>query len=1117
MINFIYGLPGSGKTTFIKNKIKDSIASGKRALLIVTEQQTVESERSMLSLLPPSAQLNFEVLNFSRLANKLFRIYGGLSYNYITTGMKNLFMKRTLLELAPMLDEYQLRALGDSALPSLMLSQINEFKVNSISAAKLEIAANKLDGNHPLKPKLSDLATIYQAFEGMVNNAYDDSAHDLEKLYEILCKHSFFKGCNVYVDGFSGFTACEYKILDRIFAQADNCFITIPAPDETCNALHLSSVNETSVKLRAMAGEKWQKVILDKPYRAKSNEAKRILNSLWDFSIDTKKLEMIESDGFVHITECSDPYRESEAVANTVLSLLHQGYRNRDIAVIAGNMEAYRGIIDSVFEKANIPYFMSESTQLVSEPLISFVLSAFTIKLKNWRTDDVIAYLKTGLTDISQNDIDIFEIYLSTWKISGSKFTDDFWSMNPDGYAAEISPRGLKILEAANRVKNELTAPLIKFFTELDASRNVSELCEATYDFFKSMGLSQKLEKRAKKAYTLGNRKTALECSGTHKAFIKVLEDMSSSMGELDMTVEEFASSLKLVLSNTDIGTIPTAADEVILGSASMLRVSDIKCALLIGMCDGEFPAQVSENGFFSDNEKNLLKNLDIELHSDTARRNSEELLYAYRAMTLPSDKLFIFYHTSSSGNACKPSLAVNRTLALLPHLKVTSYDMQEDTDKLISKKLAFELLPRLSKSTHSALYEIFKDAPEYNEILKQLETPISNTECHITSENADKIFGNQIYLTQSKLEKYIKCHFLYYCQYVLKLRENQTASFNYSDTGSFVHRVLECFMRSAIDENGFKKELSHGEIINTVIQEAEKYAKEILGDGQYVSKRLLHHFNRLKKLAILIATDLYNEMLQSSFTPKFFELAIGKGNSSMLPPHEILLKDGTKILLNGVVDRVDVFKRGNEVFVKIVDYKTGSKHFSISDIERGLNTQMLLYLFAICNTSSESFKKELGCNDTDELKPASVMYISTLVSPVDASSNATEAEIFSLASEKITREGLILDDKEIIKAINQHESPKYIANIKIDKDGAYKGKALISSESFAELEALINQTIADISEEMKSGNASAQPLKVGNTVPCDYCKMKQFCRINIEKKGSDDNFDEESENGEEE
>lgn len=1106
MINFIYGLPGTGKTTFISNKIKKDVENQKKALLIVTEQQTVEVETNMLKLLPPSAQLNFEVLNFSRLANKVFRLYGGLSYNYITDGMKNLFMKRTLIELAPLLNDYKLRNIGDTMMPSLMLAQINELKINGISATKLELVANKLEAGHPLRTKLSDIALIYQTFEGMIKNAYDDSSNDLEKLYKLLCKHDFFNSYNVYIDGFSSFTTYEYKIIERIFNQADNCFVTLPLPDRFCNEIHLSSVNDASNKLCSLVGNDVNIIKLVTPYRAANDEAKRILTSLWNFTIDTKSLPPVTTSDFITITACDDKYCEAEAVANTVLQLLQKGYRRRDIAVIAGDINSYRGIIDSTFEKAHIPYFMSDRTELLSEPLISFILSALDIKLKNWRTSDVITYLKTGLTDILTDDADVFEIYVSTWKISGTHFLDEYWSMNPDGYTSEISQRGLKIIETANDVKNKLTAPLIKFFTMLDASKNVTELCNTTYEFFKAMNLSEKLSSQAQKAFSQNDRKSTLEFVGTHKAFIKVLSDISSSMGAIEMTVEEFASSLKLVFGNTKVNTIPTAADEVILGSASTLRTSNIRCAILIGMCDGEFPAQVSEKGLFSDSEKNILKDFEIEISGDTVSRNSEELLYSYRAMTLPSDKLFMFYHRSSAGNSCKPSLAIKRTLALLPHLTINDYNTTDEIERLISKELSFELIRKMSPKTQAALKEIFKDDPVYTEFLNQLNIPISDTKCFITEETADDLFGNRLYMTQSRLEKYIKCHFLYYCQYVLKLRETEVANFNFANTGSFIHRILECFMRQVVDENGLKKELLPDEISYAISLETERYIVELFRDKVPPSKRLLHHFERLKKLALLVASDLYNEICESDFTPKFFELSIGRGKDPKLPPYEISLKDGSTILLNGVVDRVDIFKKNNEVYIKIVDYKTGSKKFSMSDIEKGLNTQMLLYLFAICNTNSSSFKEELGCNNGDTLKPASVMYVSTLVSPTNTSISSSQTEIMATASEQIIRDGLILNDPEIIKALNQNNSSKYLANIKLASTGEYKGKALVTYDDFAAIEDFINQTLSDISKELRGGNASAEPLKVGNTFPCDYCKMKQFCRINKEKSSDDAN-----------
>ena len=686
--------------------------------------------------------------------------------------------------------------------------------------------------------------------------------------------------------------------------------------------------------------------------------------------------------------------------------------------------------------------------------------------------------------------------------------------MNPDGYSAEISSRGTKILEIANKVKSSLVAPLSKFFTALDSAKSTAELCSATFEFFKDMELPRKMEERAKKAHLSGNRKAALECAGTHKAFIKILSDISASMGELDMTVEEFASSLKLVLKNTDVGTIPTAADEVLLGSASMLRAQNVKCAILIGMCDGKFPGQVSESGFFSDNEKNILRELDIELSGDTMSRNSDELLFAHRAMTLTSDKLFVYYHATSEGKACKPSIAVTRLLSLLPGVKVEHYELLDDMDKLMAKKPSFEAFRTLPQNLQRALVDLLKDDSEYGEILEQMKTPVSDTACKISEETASAFFGNDVYLSQTKLEKYVKCHFLYYCQNLLNLRENETARFNYSDMGIFIHRILENFMRAAVDENGIKAELSLDEIKKAVLDEADRYIDELFMDRYPPSKRLLHHFKRLKNHALLIAVDLYNEITQSDFVPRFFELEIGRRSQESIPAYEIPLNDGSKVKFNGVVDRVDIFKDGNEIYVKVVDYKTGSQKFSVANVEKGLNMQMLLYLFAICKVTSESFKKSMGFEEGDEIKPASVMYISTKIPLVDASGGATEEDIFNMASKHITRDGLILNDDAVITALNKLDNPKYIMNVKSPKSKS-AATTLTSSEDFTELERLVNATISDIVYEMRSGNASAEPITVDGSTPCQYCKMKQFCRIDQERPLLEDG--ESEENGEEE
>ena len=1117
MIDLIYGLPGTGKTKYVSERIIKDIEDGKKVLLIVPEQQTVEAERSMLKLLKPSAQLSFEALNFSRLANKLFRIYGGLSYSYATNGMKNLFMKRTLIELIPHLKEYALKAVGDSSMPALMLSQINEFKVNGISATKLDRISSNLEDGHPLKNKLADFALIYSAYEGMFSSAYEDSSEDLEKLYsDILCKHRFFNGYNVYVDAFSSFTACELKIMEKIFSQADNVAVTLPCEGATDSSIHLHSVNEASKKLLNAAGKDANIITFKTPYRAKTEELKRIQASLWDFSTDPKKLPTIASEGSVSIIKCADEYAEAEAAANIILKLLGEGYRRSEIAVVAGNMDSYRGIIDSAFEKAGIPHFMSERENLINEPLISMILSAFAIKQRNWRSEDVIAYLKTGLTDFTPNEVDVFELYVSTWRINGNRFFDEEWTMNPDGFTAPMTLRGTLIRECANRVKKALTDSLSAFFTRLNAATSVSQLCEATYGFFKENRLSEKLMARAEAMYSADDRKGALECAGTHKAFIKVLSDVASAMGDKEMSVEEFASSLKLVFANTDVGTIPTAADEVILGSASMLRASNIKCAVLIGVCDGVFPASTSDCGFFSDNEKLQLKELEIELESNTARQNSEELLYAYRAMTLPSDKLYLIYNTGSgSSGSRKPSLAVTRTEALLPNVKTLSYESLSDASKIYSKQLAFEALKRIGDSkAHTALKEIFNNDPKYSALLKRTEIPITDADCKVSEDTAKAVFGDTLRLSQSKLEKYVKCHFSYYCTYALDLRESKTASFKYNDSGTFIHHVLEVFVRSTVDEKGFNPNLTDTEIGNIVSTETDRYLSDLFGDKQTPSKRLLHLFDRLKRLTFIIAIDLYNEIRAGKFIPAFFEMGIGKGANRIIPAYRLTLNDGSVILFEGIVDRVDIYKCGKEVFVKVVDYKTGSKTFRLSDIKDGLNIQMLMYLFAICN--SKDFISAVGCSSDTELKPAGVAYISTNVSPQKSNRSISENELIKKISESFTREGLLLDDEEVLLAMNKDLNKNYLMGAarpkptksNPDPNQPLKGNALTSAEAFGDIEKEITDVLTSISAEIRNGNASITPMEKEN--PCQYCGMKQFCRIDPSYRSSCDEDGEE-------
>lgn len=1094
MIRFVFGLPGTGKTAWITEKIKEDAENGKQSLLIVPEQQTVEAERTMLSLLPASAQLTFEVLNFTRLANKLFRVFGGLSYHYITPGIKHLLMWQTLRELTGMLTEYGARASTDTALPAMMLSQIHEFKAYNVSPVALSNAVNKLPDGSALRAKLDDLSLIYAAYEGMVSNAFDDNADDLGKLADLLEKHRYFNGYNIYIDSFTSFTAQEYRILCRLFAQADNVTVTLGIDSPHSDAIALSSIKETAKRLMNEAGKDTELILLDTFHRFSSPELCRIGQALWQFEKTAKTLpEIPESEqGAVSILRCATPYEEAEAAANTVLSLLRQGYRRREIAVIARNADTYRGIIDSAFEKAEIPFFFSEKTDLPTKPLVAMLLAAINIKVRNWRMNDVMAYVKTGIPYISPREADVFENYVSIWNINGSKFLEDLWVMNPEGYTATMSERGKEMLETANRVKNQVTAPLLELFLHLGAAETVRELCEALRRFLEAMNVAERMKEFSLRAMERGDKKEAAETAATFRSVIDVLAKISATVGDEKMSLEEFATALRLVLNNTEIGSIPTAADEVVIGSASMLRAGGIRCAILLGVCDGEFPARTSDRGFFSDNDRKALSDLGISLSGDKRDSATEELLYCYRAMTLPSEKMVVMYHdTDASGKACYPSLAVRRICELLPHVAVEEYGNTNAAHRLMCPELAFEALPSLRNTDlYKSLIAVLSENPRYATLLERSRLPVSNRSCSVTKDTAKQIFGDNISLTQSRIDKYVSCQFSYYCNYVLKLMENGQAGFRFSDSGSLIHRILEVFMKAVTDENGLRADVTFEEIRTLVIRETERYIAEINHGKTALGARLEHLFARLSRLAVAIALDLYLEFKDSDFVPALFEERIGRGG---IEPPTIELEDGSRVCLYGVVDRIDVFRTDDRVYVKVVDYKTGSKQFSLKDIKKGLNTQLLLYLFAVCGNTSPTLREKLKVAPDATLAPAGALYMSTAFSTLKLDRKTEAQDVLRLAGAEMKRSGILLDRDEVLDAVSRSHDKKLLAGITVKDDGV-SGNALITEQGLTSLEEELHETIRNIALEMKSGSALTCDPSLEDA-PCTYCKMRMICR----------------------
>lgn len=1088
MISFIYGTNGSGKTTAVLNSLLEDTKNGIHSFLIVPDQEALQFERLTLASFSASSQLNLEILGFSRLYNRVCREFGGLSYSYITKPVRSMLMWKTLHELSGTFEGYKnMRA--DVSMADTMLSSINEFKANGITPASLEIAAKKLPCDSPLAMRLNDISSVYSWFDSMVYEKYSDSADDLARLRDILYEHDFFAGSHVYFDSFSSFTAVQHQIIERIFKTAENITVTIPLSSEAEKGISADSIKKSLKKLKNSANKYGgaKEIFLGPNLRASSPCLAYLSKNLWN--LGSLEDNAPRYDGSIVCEVCDNPYSEAEAVCAHIRKLLQGGARCKDIVIIARDAEKYRGIIDVALKRSDIPFFFSQKSDLCSMPAVKFILSALRIKKYNWQKRDVISYLKTGLCDVSAREANLFEEYVNTWNINGSRFTAESpWTMNPDGFVERLSERGKDILDCANSVKARLVLPLEKYFICLDAANDISDMCRATYEYLKESNLEDKLLSLAQRAAEQSDAKKANELSRIYSIILEALANIAEALEGDSADTEEFIQILRNIFDKTEIASIPTSIDEITVGSASMLRTANPKYTFVIGLCEGEFPATVSDNGLLSSNDRNTLIDLGIELSDDADTRSSDELMFVQRAFSSPSKQLFLFTHEHDiNGTAHFPSLAFNRVLSLFS-IKPHKYRMA-DFDYLIpAPKNAVSLFRSIEseakkESLKNALKEYVGSFAEYAKI------PTNSEECKVSEQLVAQATSTSMRFSPSSFERYAKCPFNYFCSNVLNLRENVNSKFNANDMGSFIHYILEELIKYSIPSDLNEPIPEDEEIIKRTDEAVAEYIKKICPDEMICSKRLSHLYWRLRTLSLLLIKNTVKEFSASEFRPMFFEFRTdGRGQNPA--PLVFSLGDGTQVSFSGIVDRVDVYKKDDRVYIRVVDYKTGVKTFSSEDIEHGINLQMLIYLFTLCRNKSEQFRKSIGIEEGKDALPAGIVYLSAAVPYIEAEDYEAADKILEQAENQLVRSGLLLNDDEILHAMNNTLDSRFIPGI----NAKSKKGALVTSEEFNDVYKKLEETVIKIASEIRSGNADPTPLDY-NDSPCEYCKSKPICR----------------------
>ncbi len=1081
MVTVLYGKMGAGKSTHILNRIMSDCGEKTRSFLIVPEQKTIIAERELATSMKPSSQLYAEATNFSRLANSVFRTYGGLSYNYITKSGKSLCMYRALCETRDSLKQYKILKGREKNAVATFLDAVGELKTYGITSAELVEAADKVE-SEKLSLRLRDLDLIRSVYERIMYEKYADPYDDILLLAKKLKENNFFDGARVYIDSFYGFTKSQWNVIEEIAKQAKELVIALDMPEKADRSAY-ARVGTTATQIEKMCrqnGFELKKEVFDKDLLHKNSAIAYVSDNLWEF--DAKPL--MEYDGITLVTP-EDEFDECEYVASQIRRLIMDGSRYTDIAVIMGKSDTYNGIIDLTLDKYGIPSFFSKQTDISSKPVIKMVFSALSI-LDGYEMQAITDYMKCGYTDIEAEKSTELASYMYRWGIRGKKkfLDDDYWGANPDGYVLKPTEAQMEELRSVNETRNKIIdslAPLSDAFEKKLTCREV--LCRV-YDLLESHGVRQKLDEEIKTA----EKEEAIETAQVFNGFIKALDIVNDIMGDDILSPEAFINVLRYALDGVKVGSIPTGEDKVTVGDASGIRTKNIKHVFILGATEGRFPANISDDGFFSDRDKVELETVGVTLSSLSDERCADEMLNFKNAIAIASNSVCILAPKGTFGGASstEPSIGFIRVKELLSGIVPVDTSALPLYEKIYTESVAREYRCYGVNPTTEAIKSILGEdyAP----------ADFSNEAIDIGDEKAREIFTSSLSMSHSTIETYVRCHFKYYCDYLLSLRDDSKISFDSRSVGNISHAVFERFLKRVKEENINLSDLLQDEIQKIVDEIIEDYVNAICGAG-HRSNRLKRLFDRLKDKLYIFVNSMVKEFSNSRFTPQYFELPISDYKDGV-PPLKFKLGEGSTLTLNGACDRVDIYKHNGDTYIRVVDYKSGSKSYSKADASIGLSLQLMIYLFSICKMGDCNIRYELG---DGKLLPAGMLYfpldIDTAKRDVESGFGTDEA----LALEKravedgIKRTGIFLDDIEILTAQDKELKGDYIPEY---PSRSKTEEVFVSLKRFEELFEEMKSTIEGIGKEILSGNASAIPLERKNkTSPCEYCANKAVCR----------------------
>ena len=1111
----IYGTAGTGKSEYCFKKAAKNCSENQdiNTVIITPEQFSFTAETRLMQSIydetKSKAVLNAEVITFNRMAYRVLNeVLGAANTKTNLTKCGKAMLVYSILDK----QKSKLKFLGkNSENIDLSINAINEFKQHGISTEHLENKIEQTEEKY-LKCKLEDMNLIYKNFEEQLQGKYIDETDLLSMLAENLDKTNMFKNTIFYIDEFSGFTKQEYDIIKKLTQTAKEVNITICS-----DSLFTGTNPETDIyysnkititKLFKLAEELSitpEQINLEKAYRFKTQELEFLKENLYSKQ-STKYAENVKN---IQLFLARNQYSEVENIAKNITKLVRDtNYKYKEISIITKNIETYANLVRAIFSKYNIPVFIDEKRQLNQNIFIQYVLSILEIFTKNWSYEAVFNYIKTGFLPFDETEIFKLENYCIKWGIKQNKWKKDFNANAEENKKEEI--------ERLNEIRKQIVEPLLELKGKIDKEKTAAAISKNLYEFLIKQNIEEKLQEKMNELEEKGLIDLENEYKASVQILIDILDEINLVFGEDKISIEKYLQILKVGLQNSGLGKIPGTQDQVILGDVDRSRSHKARAVFILGINDGVFPSINKNEGFLNDSDREVLKEHGIELAKGTLERLYEDNFNIYKAFTTAEEKLYLSYVSSDTeGRAQRPSSLISKVKKLFPNIKEES-DVINEKQEILTKETTYEeLIKNIDKLKEQEIEEIWYDIYKYyqkdKEWNKKLKANLeglkyTNLPQNINKENLQRLYGNTLKASISKLETYKRCAFSYYLKYGLKLKPKEELKIQSINTGTFMHEVIDEFFetikqkgKNLTDYSNYgepedlqAKEEEIKQIINQIIEEKLKENKNYVFTSSKKYKLLVE---RLKRIIFKALKYIIETLLQSEFEIAGTEIEFA--NNGTYKPITLNLDNGKRVEIIGKIDRMDIGQNEDGKYLRIIDYKSSAKDIDLNEVYAGLQIQLLTYMDAIC--------KE------EDLMPAGILYFSLLEQIIKSDKKLNQEEIEEKIRENFRMKGLILADIKVVKMQDKKlaQGQSKLIPAYIDKSGNLSPKKTkgLSKEQFEVLQKYIYQTIKEISSEILEGNIALKPYNKNGVTPCEYCEYKQICNFNPSLYKNDYNY----------